>query len=91
MTTKTPITDAAIFNVSNNGYDHTDGTTEGVPPAVSRDLETKLTELAATAQHYLDNSIPSAEHMAEWHKLKDALAAMPNVESSRSHRSETLK
>jgi hypothetical protein len=72
--TKTPRTDETarrsntlIASLAIHEYDH-----------LARQLETKLNELAAAAGHYLDNSIPSADHMAEWHKLKDALAAMPN-------------
>lgn len=45
-------------------------------------LEIELNELAAAARHYWHNSIPSAEHMAEWQKLKDVLATMPNVRMS---------
>jgi hypothetical protein len=33
------------------------------------------------ARSYFDNSIPHAEHMAEWHKLKAAIGA-PNESSS---------
>jgi hypothetical protein len=36
---ETPRTDEMVFGVSNNGYDHTDGVTEGVPPDFSRRLE----------------------------------------------------
>jgi hypothetical protein len=40
--------------------------------------------LATAALRYHENSIPSANHMEEWHALKAALAALPNGDLSHS-------
>ena len=74
MKSKTPITDSCEWEPASE-------ICKVVRSGVARELETKLNELDSAARHYWHNSIPSAEHMAEWQKLKDALAAMPNVES----------
>ena len=49
--------------------------------ALCDQLECELNGIARAARKYLTNSTPSAYHMDEWHELKTALAAMPNVES----------
>ena len=50
---------------------------------ISRDLScvVQTLKIAEAAENHLNNSTPSADHMAELHALKDALAVMPNVES----------
>ena len=79
MKSETPRTDADAGSISD--WLRTQPDIEIVAASYARQLEIELNELAAAARQYLQNSIPSAEHMAEWHKLKDALAAMPNEKS----------
>jgi hypothetical protein len=51
------------------------------PIELCEQLERELNGIARAARKYLTNSTPSAYHMDEWHELKTALAAMPNIRS----------
>jgi hypothetical protein len=67
MKSYTPRTDAVTCG---KGYGIPGNT---VSADFARQLERELNNLRRIAANYHSNSIPHAEHMAEWHELKDAL------------------